>query len=94
MPTSAQENATLTSDAGAISYQAFKHFYEYSDKKLRYRHIQYFISKLLAWWICTIEFAKKFIIEAQLTIKVNVWYEIACIRCYVHWELSTTDVDM
>ena len=40
MPTSAQENATLTSDAGAISYQAFKHFYEYSNEKLRYR-VQY-----------------------------------------------------
>ena len=31
----------------AISYQAFKNFYEYSDEKLRYRDILYFILKLL-----------------------------------------------
>ena len=47
-----------------------------------YRDLTYFILKLLAWWICTMKFAKKSRIESQLTIKVNVWYEIACIRRY------------
>ena len=42
----------------AISYQAFKNFYEYSDEKLRYRDILalWSVGSMYVRWVSVVEF--------------------------------------
>ena len=53
------------------------HSYQYLWIGLLYWHLVYLVLKVLAWEICNIEleFAKKVIIQSQITITFYVWFD-------------------
>ena len=69
----------------AILYQAFKHFYEYSNTKLKYIqrhtifHFKVFGMMNLHY---EIRIFKKSIIDIQWQFLSNVWFDLTFIGCY------------
>ena len=55
---------------------------------LLYWHLVYLVLKVLAWKICNIklEFAKKVIIQLQITITFHVWFKFLWNRSYSFWK--------
>ena len=53
------------------------------------RILVYLTLKVLAWEICNIEleFAKKVVIQSQITVTFYLWFEFLWIRRYIKWSI-------